>query len=285
MQIEVHFTKIKQEIIRHINNAHSEIKVAVAWLTDEDIIRTLTQKQKHGVEVEIVISDSKENFRNTRKFHDFLKSKGKLFIAHHKFLHHKFCVIDNSLIINGSYNWTYYAQSNEENIMVISLNVDLEQDSKLLQKFTVKHRFFCNKLSTLITHSTDLNNYTSANNDWALTLSQLDETEIKLRQELENDVKKSFSEAQTINVRHSPRLLERMEADGGGVEFIKRILRDEMASKEMKSGFNKLIDIDNAPHRVDLSLEYLVAQSKYETLFTPEEVKFCRELMAQFNIQ
>ena len=73
MQASVFFKSIKEEIIRNLRNANSEIKVAVAWLTDEDIIRTLTQKSEAGVNVCIVISDSKENFKNTSKFYNFIK--------------------------------------------------------------------------------------------------------------------------------------------------------------------------------------------------------------------
>ena len=35
-------------------------------------------------------------------------------------MHHKFCVIDRSTVITGSYNWSFRAQENEENITVIT---------------------------------------------------------------------------------------------------------------------------------------------------------------------
>jgi hypothetical protein len=35
-------------------------------------------------------------------------------------MHNKFCIIDNKVLINGSYNWTYYAENkNHENILII----------------------------------------------------------------------------------------------------------------------------------------------------------------------
>ena len=33
-------------------------------------------------------------------------------------MHNKFCVIDRSTVINGSYNWSYKARQNHENITV-----------------------------------------------------------------------------------------------------------------------------------------------------------------------
>ena len=37
-------------------------------------------------------------------------------------MHNKFCVIDNKVLINGSYNWTYYAEDrNRENILILKI--------------------------------------------------------------------------------------------------------------------------------------------------------------------
>jgi hypothetical protein len=282
MQTTVHFSNIKNEIIGNLKKATREIKVAIAWLTDEDIIRTLTQKAEGGINVQIVMSESKENFRNTSKFKDYLRFGGKLYIAAPKFLHNKFCIIDGNTIINGSYNWTYFAQSNDENILVITLDSTIQGDIKLLMAFEVKHKYFCEKGSILINETADLNRFKEQGKIATIILAQLDEEEIKLRQELEDDVKKSFDEAIRIGIPISTLLLERMKLDGGGVEFIKRILHDEMASGEMKSGFRKLEE--PVPHRVDLSLEYLVSRLKYEKLFTKQEVEFCKKLIEIYGL-
>jgi phosphatidylserine/phosphatidylglycerophosphate/cardiolipin synthase-like enzyme len=282
MPSTVHFSNIKNEIIGNLKKANREIKVAIAWLTDEDIIRTLTQKAEGGLNVQIVMSESKENFRNTSKFKDFLRFGGKLNIAAPKFLHHKFCIIDGSTIINGSYNWTYFAQNSDENILVISLDPNVPEDSKLLNAFEVKYKFFCEKASTKITSHLDLNRFKEHGKALAVMLSQLDEEETKLRQDLEEDVKKSFDEAIRIGIQISSSLLDRMKSDGGGVEFIKRILHDEMTSGEMKSGFRKLEE--PIPHRVDLSLEYLTSRPKYQKLFNTSEVDFCKKLMEKYRL-
>jgi len=281
MQVKVHFQLIKDEIIKNIKNAQNEIKVAVAWLTDEDIIRTLGQKSSFGIDVKIVISDSKENFKNTVKLNELVRNQSQLYVVSPKFMHHKFCIIDNSLIINGSYNWTYSAKSNEENILVIKLDNELKEDSELLLKFNTKFNFLCDKVSIKIVDNKILNDFKSSGKD-ATILAQLDENEIVLRQELEDDVKKSFQTAESIKISISPLLFERMKSDGGGVEFIKRIIHDEIKTGEMKSGFKKLEE--NIPNRVDLSLEFLVSRPKYECLFTIEEVEFCKKLMRKYNL-
>lgn len=282
MRSVVHFSNIRNEIIGQLKKATREIKVAIAWLTDEDIIRTLTQRAENDINVTVVMSESKENFRNVSKWKDFLRHNGKLYIATPKFLHHKFCIIENTTIINGSYNWTYFAQSNEENIMVMQLESGKDEDDRFLKQFEVKHKFLCDKASMQINEVNELNQFREQGKVGAVMLAQLDEEEIRLRQELEEDVKKSFDEALRIGIPISTHLLERMKLDGGGVEFIKRILHDEMTSGDMKSGFKKLEE--PIPHRVDLSLEYLASRPKYQKLFSDKEVGFCKKLMEKYNL-
>lgn len=55
MQSTVHFSNIRNEIIGQLKKATREIKVAIAWLTDEDIIRTLTQRAESGLRVIVVM--------------------------------------------------------------------------------------------------------------------------------------------------------------------------------------------------------------------------------------
>lgn len=282
MQATVHFSNIKGEIIGNLKKATREIKVAVAWFTDEDLLRTLSQKAEQGIAVHLVISDSKENFYNASKFKEFLRCGGCIYVSSPKFLHNKFCIIDDSIVINGSYNWTYNAQKNEENIVVVNLFNDSEEDLKFLRAFNVKFKYFCDKLSKQIIEAKDLNIFKEADKNVFLMLAKIDEGEIQLREELENAVRKSFDESRRIGIDVSSYLLDRMKLDGGGVEFIKRILHDEISSGEMKSGFRKLEE--KIPHRVDLSLEYLVTRDNFRVLFSEKEFEFCKKLMDKYGL-
>ena len=282
METVVIFSKIKEEIIKKLKDANGEIKVAVAWLTDEDIIRVLTQKKAAGLDIRIAISNSIENFRSTIKFKDYLKLKGRFFISTNPFLHHKFCIIDNKVIINGSYNWSYSARSNEENIMVITIDNEVKEDALLLSQFNAKHQYLCDKCSVSINDYTELKGFQINAKDNSVALSQLDEREIILRQEFENDIELSLRKSAEAKIYVSDFLRERMKIDGGGVEFVKRILRDEMNSGDMKSGFRRLEEI--IPHRVELSLEYIVSRPKYAALFRSEEILFCKSMMKKYDL-
>ncbi len=48
-------------------------------------------------------------------------------------MHNKFCIIDNDLVITGSYNWTFKARMNDENVIVIKNQPTII--SKFAEKF------------------------------------------------------------------------------------------------------------------------------------------------------
>lgn len=272
--------RIKQTIISNIKGATVSIKVAVAWLTDEDIIRSLSHKKQEGVIVKIVISNSKENFINTNKFKKFLLIEGGLYIAHAPFMHNKFCIIDDRIIINGSYNWSYSAMKSEENIMIFQLE-DLEEDKDLLKKFNVKFDYLYSKCSFEVLNMTHLNKFRNIEDSLNLIMNY-DESEILLRKQFEEDVESSINKSkEKININYLD-LLDRMRLDGGGVNFVKRLIHDEISSGEMKSGFKKLES--TIPHSIELSLEYLVSRPKYVSLFSESEIQFCTNLMKKYNL-
>lgn len=71
------------------------------------------------------MSESKENFRNISKWKDYLKHNGKLHIATPKFLHHKFCIIDNNTINDQQKEFiTFVLMTGDENSPLID-NVKL----------------------------------------------------------------------------------------------------------------------------------------------------------------
>ena len=58
-------------------------------------------------------------------------------------MHNKYCIIDNKVLINGSYNWTYYAENkNEENVIIHfnkkALLVDFSKDFERIKSGLIK---------------------------------------------------------------------------------------------------------------------------------------------------
>jgi phosphatidylserine/phosphatidylglycerophosphate/cardiolipin synthase-like enzyme len=128
--IEAHFREIKAQILGCIQSARFSVWVAVAWFTDKELGNLLREKHKSGVNVRVIVNDDQTTDRYGLKFDtkgiEYTKVSpdspwGK------KLMHNKFCVIDLSAVIHGSYNWTSNAQYNNESI-TITRSRDIAED-------------------------------------------------------------------------------------------------------------------------------------------------------------
>lgn len=125
--VKAHFEKIRNEIIDEIDLATNEIVVAVYWFTNQELFEKLIEKIENGVKVQLIIHNDYINNRETGLPFQELINKGGEFYFSDNFnpMHNKFCVIDNKTLINGSYNWTYYAENrNRENILIIKDEIE-----------------------------------------------------------------------------------------------------------------------------------------------------------------
>jgi hypothetical protein len=112
--------EIKQRIISEINNARQSVYLAMAWFTDRDIASAFIEAKKRNVTVDVVLSSNAQNetvkqmFRGANiNVHAFETGDER------GMMHHKFCLIDSKISINGSFNYSYNASTNNvENIHV-----------------------------------------------------------------------------------------------------------------------------------------------------------------------
>ncbi|SHM06102.1 phospholipase D-like domain-containing protein [Flavobacterium saccharophilum] len=120
--VKAHFENIRHNIIEELDKATEKIVVAVYWFTNQTLFQKLMTKLADGLKVELIIHNDYINNRETGlNFQDFIDKGGDFYFSNtFNPMHNKFCVIDNKILINGSYNWTYYAEDrNRENIMLI----------------------------------------------------------------------------------------------------------------------------------------------------------------------
>lgn len=119
---QAYFSQIRSKIIPHINLAKNEVVIAMAWFTSAELFDALLSCLKRNVNVELILLDNAINYMYyAPDFNKLINAGGHLRIADSSigFMHHKFCVIDNKIVITGSYNWTYYAETrNVENIVI-----------------------------------------------------------------------------------------------------------------------------------------------------------------------
>lgn len=120
--LEAHFENIRQQILQELEEAQSSIVVAVYWFTNLELFDKLLQKQKMGVAVQLIIHNDYINNRYTGLPFQQLIDNGSQFYFSNELnpMHNKFCIIDEKVLVNGSYNWTYFAENkNRENILII----------------------------------------------------------------------------------------------------------------------------------------------------------------------
>ena len=110
----------REKIIKLIENATSKIQIAVSWLTDEIIIRKLTEAAQK-VKVELLLSCDPLNaafryadIRQLQKAGASVLKTGANFPGEKGFMHAKFMIIDGKELYGGSFNYTEAASYNYE---------------------------------------------------------------------------------------------------------------------------------------------------------------------------
>ncbi len=141
-------------IIKSIENAEESINIAMYSLTDSEISRTIVRAKERGVVIKIYL-DSKEVNAEHSKSRFFIKEgiENVRLSSNRYLMHNKFAIIDNKIVITGSYNWTASAgQRNDENLLVL----DEEKKKKKYQDYFYHlwdNKYSIEKYNELINHS------------------------------------------------------------------------------------------------------------------------------------
>ena len=124
MQTTAHFAHIHETIIAELQKARQSVYVAVAWFTDRDLFQCLCERAAAGVRVELMLTNDSINFRaGGLSFETLRQAGGQVYVIGsgeegQTLMHNKFCVIDGQTVITGSFNWSYKARQNHENITI-----------------------------------------------------------------------------------------------------------------------------------------------------------------------
>jgi phosphatidylserine/phosphatidylglycerophosphate/cardiolipin synthase-like enzyme len=130
--VEVYFSpgdECLKAILHYLRHAKREVKICVFTITDNRISDAIKDCYKRGVAVKI-ITDNDKSFDKGSDIWEFDREDIQVRVdrtTNH--MHHKFAVIDDVILITGSYNWTRSAEKyNQENVVVI-------RDKKAIKKF------------------------------------------------------------------------------------------------------------------------------------------------------
>ena len=132
VETEAHFQNIQNQIIAELNKARVSIIVVMAWFSNKILADKLIEKHKEGLDVKVAIYDDGINRKHGVELAGIDVKRIKALRGGK--MHDKFCVIDNQVVITGSYNWSSNAEfKNDENIAIL-------RDNKRASDFSVEYR-------------------------------------------------------------------------------------------------------------------------------------------------
>jgi phosphatidylserine/phosphatidylglycerophosphate/cardiolipin synthase-like enzyme len=123
VQVENYFAPedgVAARLISEINLARKEIRFMVYSFTDKSIAEAMARKREEGLRVEGIFNRRQEGDESS--VYPLLAERGVsvYFSPGERTLHHKVMIIDSSVVITGSYNFTKSANTkNDENILII----------------------------------------------------------------------------------------------------------------------------------------------------------------------
>jgi len=118
----------QEAMVREIQRARREILVQAYSFTADPLTYGLVDAKKRGVNVEILLdrSNEQEQYSDLRILLD--QGLAPLIDAKHAIAHNKVMIIDQRVVVTGSYNFTNQAENeNAENVVIIKGNRSLIQ--------------------------------------------------------------------------------------------------------------------------------------------------------------
>ena len=199
--------EIKQRILSEISNAKQCVYLAMAWFTDRDIANAIISIKNRNVLVDIILSSNaqnvivKEMFLNSNiRVHAFETGDER------GMMHHKFCLIDNRITINGSYNYSYNASNNNVE------NIHISDDSTTHKQFLAEF----DRLKYNIDHDIPL--YTTTQNSKKLEPIEISDPVDSFSQQLHNLV---YLSAQIDTEEYKIKGYEKSNESQGSVPIFK----------------------------------------------------------------
>ena len=117
---DIFFEDIQQQIISELESAKYTIWIAMAWFTNKKLFDTLVKKKRQGVNIQVIIDDNNINKNAPFQLEDEFETYRIHIQSYYdnNIMHDKFCIIDLSTVIHGTFNWTNRANYNKETISV-----------------------------------------------------------------------------------------------------------------------------------------------------------------------
>ena len=131
--IQVVFNEdIQKQLQSILSQAKKCLRIAVSWFTNYSLFKQVQEIASSGIKVQLITNnDLTNNGGYCLNLNELINAGVEVSLVEYPhLLHHKFCIIDEETIVNGSYNWTRFSAKNYENIIVI------RNDMNVIQAFT-----------------------------------------------------------------------------------------------------------------------------------------------------
>ncbi|MDF4592846.1 phospholipase D-like domain-containing protein [Vibrio parahaemolyticus] len=128
MAVEAYFEDIEDEIIRVLRSSKNSVRICVAWISGKIYTPILDDLANRGVTVELVYDNNSTNLRHGVPFSKKYTTYAIDTRLSSSLMHNKFCIVDDEILITGSYNWSNKAKDSFENIVVIRNEFELIKD-------------------------------------------------------------------------------------------------------------------------------------------------------------
>jgi phosphatidylserine/phosphatidylglycerophosphate/cardiolipin synthase-like enzyme len=262
MKLILEHEQIHNAIARKIGGAQHSIKICVAWFTCTSLATALKERLSK-TKISIIISNhefnlSANHFKSLVKFPNC--TLHILPTIEQKMMHNKFCIIDDNIVITGSYNWSDRAENNYENILIC-------EDPDLARQYTA----YFNKLQTLSDHVPDFSKYVKG----FVTNSTLESDEketFALAKEFEDQVYANLEKSKKYIRINFARLANTINIHSG-VGAARIFVNDP----KIQSGLEQL----KTSKEFQLSFEWMVLQPKYATLFNTNTKNMARKKLKE----
>lgn len=106
-------------ILDSLNNAEYSIKICVFTISDDRISEAIIRAHQKGIQIKL-LTDNEKLFDKGSDIRQLAAAGIETRVdVTQNHMHHKFAIIDNEVLLTGSYNWTRSAASfNHENLLV-----------------------------------------------------------------------------------------------------------------------------------------------------------------------
>lgn len=264
METIASFNKIFEQLQNEITGCKSSILIAVAWFTNKDLLGLLVDKVKAGVQVKIIVSDDIVNKR--LNFNEFIKVGGIYHIIQSyqdKFMHNKFAIFDNKKVITGSYNWTYSAEYNNLESVIIS------REENLIKQFNIRFKQLLEKSVPPDKLTTKLSIDSGAD--------KAEKEFVELENELKEDLLKAWEESGKIDKKLQSIFILDFIENYGAIGACKRLMSTGL--ERIQNGFIKMWELS----RIDLTFESIIVKDKYKNLLDDKTINMATERLKKFK--